>query len=187
MSMCYVNSLWHCVYVSWSTRNGLCVRVGNAVATRDETDWMSLFIRFWLALWFGIRVPSGSHKWQVVFPNWQAGMINRIEFRVWSSLVVRWSMKIIWWYQGDVVCKSRARHWTRYCDVLRWDPQSISDAPAAEEPLRNRTIRSTSAKFETRKIKSTWYQLLKHQKLLKNSSWAQSYDDLKKVRFFFNT
>ena len=27
----------------------------------------------------------------------------------------------------------------------------------------------------------------KHQKLLKNSSWAQSYDDLKKVRFFFNT
>ena len=158
--MCYVNSLWLIVfYVSRSARKGLCVRVGHAVATRNETDWTSLFSCLNCMVRFEQPVVPTSDKLRLV-------MIHRVEFRVWSSRVVRWSMKIIWWYQGDVVSKSRAWHWTRYRDVLRWDPQSISDVAAADEPLRNRTKRSTSAKFETRKMQSTWYQLHKTSKII---------------------
>jgi len=37
------------------------------------------------------------------------------------------------------------------------------------------------------KWKSTWYQLLKHKNILKNSSWVQSYDGLKTLDFLTHT
>ena len=135
----------------------------------------------------------GSHKWQVEssqLTDISFGMIIRLSFGcgvyLWYS--VGWPMEIIWWCQGDVLFKSRA--WTRYRDVLMEFSVNLR-CPCWPVLLRNlcgtwpKDPRQQSSKPEKWKVHDISFS--KHQKLLKNSSWAQSYDDLKKVRFFVNT
>ena len=167
MSMCYVKSLQYDIVLMFLGRHGMvCVFVLELPLPRETklTEWVySSDSDLLYGSVFEYPVVPTSDK--LNFPNWQAGMINRIEFRVWNSLVVRWSMEIIWWYPGDVASKSRAWHWMRYRDVLRMDSQAIIDVAAAEEPLRNQTKRSTSAKYETEKI---WKHIISASQNIKN-------------------
>ena len=184
MSMCYVNSLWHCVYVLG--RHGMvCVFVLELPLPRETklTEWVySSDSDLLYGSVFEYPVVPTSDK--LNFPNWQAGMINRIEFRVWNSLVVRWSMEIIRWYPGDVASKSRAWHWTRYRDVLMvfssnhrcrccWGTFAEPNQKIHVSKIRNR-----------KNLKTHHLIFSEHQKLCKNSSWAPISDDLKKGRFF---
>ena len=72
MTLCYLNSL--CV-LFWSSRKGLCVRVGHIVATR-LTAWDHSSVST-----DGSVSPSGSHKWSFQLTHISFGTIIRMSLR----------------------------------------------------------------------------------------------------------
>ena len=126
-----------------------------------KTDWLSEFIL--LSQPDGIVWAStGSHKWQV--ESSQLRDVSSVEFTCGNNFT-RWCMMIV--ARSSIQIVSLTLNQISWCsDGILSQSQMSLLASAAEEPLRNLTKRSTSAKFETRKMKSTWYQLLKTSKII---------------------
>ena len=158
-----------------------CVFVLNTSLSQDRlTEWVYSSVS---TGWYRLSIHWFPQVTSWIFPTQRP-------FSVWVWGWVVSSVGIIskgdaWWLQ--LVSKSWAWHWTRYRDVLMEFSVNIR-CPCWPVLLRNlcgtrpKDPRQQSSKPEKWKVHDISFS--KHQKLLKNSSWAQSYDDLKKVRFF---
>ena len=162
-----------------------CVRVGHVVVTR-QTDWLSLFfclnrmVRYRLSTHWFPQVTGWIFPTQRPFSAWVWGWVSSVEFTCGNN-ITRWYMMIV----ASIQIVSLT------LNQISWCSDGILSQSQMSLLLRNlcgtwpKDPHQQSSKPEKWKVHDISFS--KHQKLLKNSSWAQSYDDLKKVRFFLNT
>ena len=164
VDVCFLSRMsWHCRSPSWNFES-VVESTGSSILVLEP-----LWVRFRMSHFTVVvgRLCALESEYIITFRILNA--VAGYQFVFWKR-VCRGTILVA---TGGTVCPSACINMK-----LNGDNSSIPSLMhlvSDEEPLRNRSERSTSAKYEIRKTKVHDNSFTKHQKLLKNSSWARSY------------